>query len=124
MVRRAAVAAIAVCAAAVWSLPAAARPHLSCPPGKAPDWAQLSDGGGFSDFHTVGVGLPPGTVTLSCVAGADGRLYDCEVADENPASEGLGLWALHVSRDFRLQRPGCPPNGARFNIPLRFVRSG
>ena len=116
-------AAIAAGAIAIWSLPAIARPHLVCPPDKPPDWAHFSDSGGFADFYPVGVGLPPGDVTLSCVAGADGRLYDCQVVDENPANEGLGLWALHVSSDFRLKRPGCPPNGARFNIPLRFVHS-
>ena len=122
MRRRAALVAIAAFAVAIWSLPAAGRPHPSCPPGKPPDWAQLSDGGG-SDFYPVGAGLPPGKVTLSCGAGADGRLYDCEVADENPPNQGLGLWALHVSHDFRLKRPGCPPDGARFSIPLRFVRA-
>ena len=122
--RRAAFVAIVACAAALWTQAAAARPHRPvCPADKAPDWAQMSDGGG-SDFYPVGAGLPPGSVTLSCVAGEDGRLYECDVVDESPAGQGLGLWALHVSHDFKLKRPGCPPNGARFSIPLRFERSG
>jgi hypothetical protein len=124
MRRRAALAAIVGCVLAVWSLPAGARPHNACPPGKPPDWAQLSESGASPEFYPVGAGLPPGSVTLSCVAGDDGRLYDCEVVGESPANQGLGLWALHVSHDFRLKRPGCPLAGARFDIPLRFERSG
>lgn len=119
---RLAAAAIALVAIGAAASTAAARPHANCPPGKGPDWAQFSQNRGFGDFYPVGAGLPPGDVTLSCVAGADGRLYDCQVVDETPANEGLGLWALHVSADFRLKRPGCPPDGARFTIPLRFER--
>lgn len=111
-------------AAALISSPAAARPpHLACPPGKPPQWAQIYNACG--DFEPVCAGLPSGEVTLSCVAGGeDGKLYDCEVVDERPANQGLGLWALHVALDFRLKRPGCPADGARFNIPLRFDRGG
>jgi hypothetical protein len=123
MRRRAALAAIAACAVAIWSSPAAARPHNACPPGTPPDWAQLPESGASPEFYPVGAGLPPGSVTLSCVSGDDGRLYDCEVVGESPANQGLGLWALHVSHDFRLKRPGCPIAGARFDIPLRFERS-
>jgi hypothetical protein len=123
MDRRAGLVLIVACAVVISSPPAAARPRPACPPGKLPDWAHRSDSDGFADYYPLSVGLPPGNATLSCVAGADGKLYDCDVVDENPANEGLGLWALHTSRDFRLKRPGCPPNGARFEIPLRFVRS-
>ena len=121
---RGAFALIVIGAAIASSSAAIAKPRVTCPPGKPPDWERFSDSGGFGDFYPVGAGLPPGSVTLSCVAGADGRLYDCEVADEAPAGEGLGLWALHVAHDFRLKRPGCPPAGARFSVPLRFERSG
>ena len=106
------------------SSPALARPRQSCSPGAPPDWAHIADNVGFGDFYPVGASLPPGDVTLSCVAAPDGRLDDCQVVDEKPANQGLGLWALHVSRDFRLKRPGCPPNGARFAVPLHFERSG
>lgn len=124
MPARAALAALLACAVAASPLAAAARPHPTCPPGKAPDWAQFSESGASPEFDPVGAGLPPGSVTLSCVSGDDGRLYDCEVVGESPANQGLGLWALHVSHDFRLKRPGCPPAGARFDIPLRFEHSG
>lgn len=123
MTWRGALAAILACAVGAAPLVATARPHTMCPPGKAPDWAQLSEDGSAPEFYPVGAGLPPGNVTLSCVAGEDGRLYDCEVTSENPANQGLGLWALHVSHDFRLKRPGCPLAGARFDVPLRFERS-
>ena len=112
------------------SSPAIAKPRVTCPPGKPPDWAQaysseawLPDSGAFGDWYPAATGLEPGSVTLSCVAGADGRLYDCEVVDEKPPSGGLGLWAMHVSHDMRLKRPGCPPDGARFNIALHFDRA-
>jgi hypothetical protein len=113
----------AILVSAAISSTAAARPHLDCPPGKTPDWAQKPEGCG--DFYPVCAGLPSGEVTLSCVAGgADGKLYDCEVVDEHPANQGLGLWALHVALDFRLKRPGCPADGARFSMPLRIERPG
>jgi hypothetical protein len=124
MNRRAALVATLACAVSLSTQSAAARPHhLTCPAGKAPDWAQLPGGGG-SDFYPVSAGLPPGAATLSCVAGEDGGLYECDVVDEKPSGQGLGLWALHVSHDFRLKRPGCPPNAARFDLLLRFERSG
>jgi hypothetical protein len=121
-VRRCRKLAAVVLGAIAISSPAAARPYLACPPGKAPDWAQTSNSN-CGDFAPVCAGLPSGEVTLSCVAGgADGKLYDCEVVDERPANQGLGLWALHVALDFRLKRPGCPADGARLTIPLRFDR--
>jgi hypothetical protein len=120
---RVALAAILVGAFAASASPAAARPH-ACPPGKPPDWAQTSDSGGYGEYYPVGAGLPPGEVTLSCVAAPGGKLEDCQVVDEKPEDQGLGLWALHVARDLRLKRPGCPPDGARFTVPLRFERAG
>jgi protein TonB len=123
MARQGAAAAIALLAVAVAYSWAWARPRPVCLAGQPPDWAQRPDAGAWSDFYPAAAGLPPGRVILSCVAGADGRLYECEVVEETPANQGLGLWALHVSLDFRLKRPGCPPNGARFSIPLSFVRS-
>lgn len=123
MRRRRALAGVFLGAVAI-AAPAAARPHLACPPGKAPDWAQTANSN-CGDFSAVCAGLPSGEVTLSCVAGGlDGKLYDCEVVEEQPPGQGLGLWALHVALDFRLKRPGCPADGARFTIPLRFARSG
>lgn len=65
-----------------------------------------------------------GSATLSCQVRTDGRLSDCAVRDETPASHGFGRAALSLSRYFRISPrtiDGQAVDGARVSVGLRFT---
>lgn len=67
-----------------------------------------------------------GTVRLSCVVAADGRIA-CTVTSEDPAGWGFGEAALRISRHFRMApatRDGAATSGGRINVPIRFNLAG
>jgi hypothetical protein len=98
-----------------------------CPPGKPPDWARLPSADDLSRQYPSEMDVAlirGGHVVLSCVAGADGRLVSCTATPDASTDARLAGYALNLSRQFQLRRPGCPPTGVRFNIPIAFKTAG
>lgn len=59
-----------------------------------------------------------GQVVLRCQFGADGRMAQCAVADENPVRLGFGAAALSLAPKFQMP---FNPGGVTVTIPIRFI---
>jgi TonB family protein len=59
----------------------------------------------------------PGRAVLSCTAAADGAIYDCQVAREDPAEWGFGASAMLAAATINVG-PGA--EGRRVQVPVGF----
>jgi len=93
-----------------------------------PQWVERPSGRDFERYYpnrALERGQE-GSVTLSCVVAADGRIA-CTVSREDPTGWGFGEAALRISRHFRMApatRDGVPTSGGRVNVPIRFNLAG
>ena len=71
--------------------------------------------------------LVRGTATVNCLATADRKITDCNIASEAPGGWGFGAAALELSALMKV-KPTAPlgpiAQGARLDIPIAFVIDG
>jgi hypothetical protein len=68
-------------------------------------------------------GLSEGLGSVNCAATLEGRLADCHVVREEPASKGFGVAAMQAATVLRMNRwttRGDAVEGRRLTLPIRF----
>jgi TonB family protein len=69
-------------------------------------------------------GYKVGRASVECTVAADGTLSGCATATEDPAGFGFGEAALEVAGVMQMSpwtKQGAPVEGARINLPIKFV---
>ena len=89
-----------------------------------PDWARRPSGEDIARYYPDRAQRLEleGSATVVCRVGVDGRLRDCEIAEETPADAGFGDATVRLAeREFRMTPKtvdGVPVDGAFVRIPL------
>jgi TonB family protein len=124
-------AALGAAAGLAWIMTASAQQAATAPkPGPHvvvnPDWEQKPTGANMSQVWPIEAlkqRIPGGRAVIKCSVGADGRLTDCAVQEEQPQGAGFGQAALKLSSEFRMKPKtidGQPVAGAEVTIPINF----
>jgi hypothetical protein len=69
-------------------------------------------------------GYKTGRGSVECTVAADGTLTGCAIATEDPAGFGFGDAAMEVAGVMQMSpwtKQGAPVEGARINLPIKFV---
>jgi TonB family protein len=69
-------------------------------------------------------GYKVGRASVECTVAADGTLSGCETVTEDPAGLGFGEAAMEVASVMQMSpwtKQGAPVEGARINLPIKFV---
>jgi TonB family protein len=69
-------------------------------------------------------GYKLGRASVDCSVAVDGTLSDCAIATEDPAGLGFGAAAMEVASVMQMSpwtKQGAPVEGARINLPIKFV---
>ncbi len=72
----------------------------------------------------IQAGYKVGRASVECTVAADGTLSGCETVTEDPAAMGFGEAAMEVASVMQMSpwtKQGAPVEGARINLPIKFV---